>query len=223
MKKLLDGFIRYKREVYPQHRERFLELALQQNPDTLLIGCSDSRVVPGVLLQTGPGELFVCRNAGNVAPAYGEQAGGVSATIEYAVQVLKVKHVVVCGHSDCGAMKAALHPEKLTGLPGVAQWLRHAERAVAVVNETCGSVSEHRKLELLIEENVLSQLDNLMTHPTVAAKVRTGALELHGWVFDIPHCELKVYDPVLRQFLPTVADTEALVTPKEPSGEVVHV
>lgn len=219
MKKLIEGFVRYKSEVYPQHRELFRELALQQSPDTLFIACSDSRVVPGILLQAGPGELFVCRNAGNIAPSYGEHAGGVSATIEYAVQMLRVKHIVVCGHSDCGAMKAAMYPELVSSLPAISQWLRHTDRAMAVVNETCGDADDARKLELLIEENVLSQLDNLMTHPSVAAKVRSGALELHGWVYDIPHCEFKVYDAAQRTFVPLATIVETPIAP----GEAINV
>jgi carbonic anhydrase len=219
VKKLIEGFVRFKSEVYPQHRELFRELASQQNPDTLFIACSDSRVVPGILLQAGPGELFVCRNAGNIAPSYGEHAGGVSATIEYAVQVLKVKHVVVCGHSDCGAMKAALHPEQVAHLPAVSHWLHHVDKALAIVNETFAHVDEHRKLELLIEENVIAQLDNLMTHPSVAAKVRAGALQLHGWIYDIPHGEFKIYDRAQHAFVPLASIVETLIAP----GEAVNV
>lgn len=219
MKKLIEGFVRFKSEVYPQHRELFRELESQQHPDTLFIACSDSRVVPGTLLQTGPGELFVCRNAGNIAPSYGEHSGGVSATIEYAVQVLNVQHIVVCGHSDCGAMKAALHPERVATLPAVRKWLQHVQSAVAVVNASHPGADEREKLERLIEENVLSQIDHLMTHPSVAAKVRTGALQLHGWVYDIPHADFKVYDAAQRKFVPMVALVETLVS----SGEALNV
>lgn len=215
MKKLIEGFVRFKTEIYPKHRELFQELASQQNPDALFIACSDSRVVPAMLLQTGPGELFVCRNAGNIAPSYGEHAGGVSATIEYAVQILGVKHVIICGHSDCGAMRAALHPEIVGHLPAVSQWLRHVDRALAIVNETCPDADEKRKLDLLIEENVISQLHNLKTHPSVAAKVHTGALQLHGWIYDIAHAEFKVYDPAQRAFLPMASLVETVVSSSE--------
>lgn len=205
MEKLLEGFRRYKAEVYPQQHDLFQELAWQQKPDTLFIACSDSRLVPGMMLQAGPGELFVCRNAGNIVPSYGEHAGGVSATIEYAVQVLKVKDVVICGHSDCGAMRAALHPESVAAMPGVSWWLRHVERAAAVVNETHGDADEATKLRLLTEENVLSQLDHLMTHPMVAAKVRIGALRVHGWVLDLPRAELRVHDREAGRFVSVTA------------------
>jgi carbonic anhydrase len=219
VKKLIEGFVRFKSEVYPQHRELFHELAAKQNPDTLFIACSDSRVVPATLLQAGPGELFVCRNAGNIVPTWGEHTGGVSATIEYAVQILKVKDVVVCGHTDCGAMKAALRPDSAAHLPAVSQWLHHVDRAVAIVNETAAGADEARKLELLIEENVVAQLDNLMTHPSVAAKVRSGALTLHGWIYDIPHGEFKMFDRTRHTFVPLASVVETIVAP----GEALNV
>lgn len=185
MKKLIEGALRFQREVYPKHRALYRELAGGQSPRWLLIACSDSRVVPSLLVQAGPGELFICRNAGNIVPAHGEHSGGVAATIEYAVQVLGVKHIIVCGHSDCGAMKAVLHPEKVAQLPAVAHWIGYAERARAVVLETAEGGSEEQVLAALTQENVLAQLDNLRTMPCVAAKVRTGALGLHGWMYDI--------------------------------------
>ncbi len=215
MKKLIEGFARFKSDVYPQHRERFHELASQQNPDTLFIACSDSRVVPGILLQVGPGELFVCRNAGNIVPSWGEHTGGVSATIEYAVEVLGVKDVIVCGHSDCGAMKAALSPQQVGHLPAISHWLHHVDRAVDIVNERSGEADERRKLDMLIEENVIIQLENLMTHPSVAEKVLAGALQLHGWIYDIPHAEFKIYDVEKHTFVPLASLTDAEEPPSE--------
>lgn len=121
MKKLIDGLM------------RFQELATGQSPEVLLIACSDSRVVPSYIFQAVPGELFVLRNAGNIVPSYGEHVMGVSATIEYAVQVLKVKYIIVCGHTDSGAMKAALKADAVSHLPAVSAWLKQTERALAVV------------------------------------------------------------------------------------------
>lgn len=209
MRKLIEGFVRFKNDVYPQHRERFHELASQQNPETLFIACSDSRVVPGILLQAGPGELFVCRNAGNIVPSWGEHTGGVSATIEYAVQVLGVKDVIVCGHSDCGAMRAALSPGQVAHLPAISHWLHHVDRAVAIVNKRNREADEQVRLDHLIEENVIIQLENLMTHPSVAAKVRGGALQLHGWIYDIRDAEFKIYDADRRVFTPMADILEA--------------
>ncbi len=208
MNKLLDSIVRFQNEIYPQQKQLLQALATQQSPETLFIGCSDSRVVPNQLLQTQPGELFICRNAGNIVPPHGDVVGGVSATVEYAVQLLGVKHIIVCGHSDCGAMRAVLHPEKVEKYRAVAKWLRHAERVLAVVREMHPGLDDAATMELLIEENVATQIHNLLTHPSVAAKVKGGALEVHGLVFDIPRGEFKLYDRASEAFVP-VADVLA--------------
>lgn len=193
MKKLIDGVLRFQNEIFPQYRDLYEKLATGQSPRWLLIACSDSRVVPSTVAQAGPGELFICRNAGNIVPAHGEHAGGVSATIEYAVQVLGVKHLIVCGHSDCGAMKAVLHPHTVAALPAVSHWIGYAARARAVVLETTSPEADDL-LETLTEENVIAQLDNLRTFPCVAAKLKTGALEIHGWFYDIARGEFRAWD-----------------------------
>jgi carbonic anhydrase len=194
MKRLIEGALRFQGEVYPAHRDLFRELASTQQPDTLLITCSDSRVVPDLIVQAKPGDVFICRNAGNIVPSYGDVSGGVSATIEYAVLALNVSHIIICGHSDCGAMKALIHPEKLHGMPNVTRWLRNAAPADAIVRESRGHLDEPARLAALIEENVLAQLDNLRTHPYVAARLRSGALALHGWVYDIESGAIRVYN-----------------------------
>jgi carbonic anhydrase len=192
MKRLIDGALHFQGEVYQEHRERFRELATSQQPEALLITCSDSRVMPELIIQARPGDLFICRNAGNIAPPYSDVNGGVTATIEYAVAVLKVAHIIVCGHSDCGAMKALLHPEKLQGLPSVKSWLHHASRAEVVVRENHPELDEKARIDALIEENVLAQLDNLRTHPSVASRLKGGQLSLHGWVYDIESGQIRV-------------------------------
>jgi len=202
MRKLIEGVLRFQNEIFPQHRDLYHELADGQAPRWLLITCSDSRVVPSLLAQAGPGELFICRNAGNIVPAHGEHSGGVSATIEYAVQVLKVRHVIVCGHSDCGAMKAVLHPERVASLPAVAHWIGYADRARAVVLETADGAPEGELIQRLTEENVLAQLDNLRTLPCVAAKIRAGALDIHGWFYDIASGHFSMYDPGQARWRP---------------------
>jgi carbonic anhydrase len=192
MKRLIDGALRFQGEVYQEHRDLFLELAAGQQPEALLITCSDSRVAPDLIVQAKPGDLFICRNAGNIAPPYSDVNGGVTATIEYAVAALNVKHIIVCGHSDCGAMKALLHPEKLQGLPSVKSWLHHASRAEVVVRENHPELDEKARIDALIEENVLAQLDNLRTHPCVASRLKSGTLSLHGWVYDIESGQIRV-------------------------------
>jgi carbonic anhydrase len=202
MKKLIEGVLRFQKEIYPQHRELYQTLADGQSPRWLLITCSDSRVVPSLLVQSNPGELFICRNAGNIVPAHGDHSGGVAATIEYAVQVLKVRHLIVCGHSDCGAMKAVLHPERVAELPAVAHWIGYAERARAVVLETADGASEAELIARLTDENVLAQLDNLRTLPPVAAKLRAGTLEIHGWMYDIRSGRFRAWDAEEERWRP---------------------
>lgn len=207
MKVLLEGLERFRNEVYPRHRELYATLRDAQRPEVLFISCSDSRVVPNFQFQTLPGELFICRNVGNIVPPWGEHTGGVSAAIEYAVRVCNVKHIVVCGHTDCGAMKAALHPESVASMPAVSHWLKNTERVLAVVRELHGQ-DDAQTLGRLIEENALAQLDHLATHPSVAARMRAGALRLHAWVFDIANAEFTAYDPKQGRFVP-LADVAA--------------
>ena len=223
MKQLIDGILQFQNTTFPANRALYQSLAGGQSPQWLFITCSDSRVVPNMLLDAAPGELFVCRNAGNIVPAFGDHAGGVSATIEYAVQVLKVRHIIVCGHSDCGAMKAVLHPEKVAALPAVASWISYADRARAVVIDTLGNADYDSQLVAVTEENVLAQLDNLRTHPSVGAKVRSGALELHGWVFDIRHGTFKTWNGEAGAWEPLGASVSQSETTSRQTEEVTHV
>lgn len=203
MEALLKGYERFHAEVFPQWKELFASLASTQHPETLFLTCSDSRIVPDLVLQTQPGDLFICRNAGNIVPPYGETYGGVSATIEYAISALKVKHVVVCGHSDCGAMKAVLESRHLEGMPNVAGWLRHAEAARQMVNyEGMKELRAEEKLRALIRANVIHQLNHLRTHPVIAAGLQRGRLELHGWVYSIHSGKIEAFDAGLARFLP---------------------
>jgi carbonic anhydrase len=200
MKKLIAGITKFQNEVFPKNRHLYEQLASGQQPETLFIGCADSRVVPSEFMQTKPGELFICRNAGNIVPPWGSALGGTAATVEYAVQVLKVRHIVVCGHSDCGAMRALMNPEKIKGLPAVQQWIRHADRVSAVAKEMHGHLDDKEYLTRLIEENVIAQLDNLVTYPCVAAKMRSDSLSIHGMTFDIATGEIKMLDRSTYEF-----------------------
>ncbi|MCW5983465.1 MAG: carbonic anhydrase [Bryobacteraceae bacterium] len=202
MKRILDGLSRFQKEVFPEERALFSRLASSQSPEALFLTCADSRIVPGLLTQTRPGDLFICRNAGNIAPPHGEPAGGVSATIEYAVLALGVRDIIVCGHSDCGAMKGVMHPEKLASMPSVAAWLRHADRARVVTEENYGDLEPASRLAALTEQNVLAQLDNLRTYPSVASRLLKGALTLHGWVYDIESGVVRSYHADKGNFLP---------------------
>lgn len=198
--KLLRGLKRFQERVYPKHRELFEGLALQQRPEVLFVTCADSRIDPCLLTQTKPGELFICRVIGNIVPRYPEAIGGVSATIEYAVGVLGVKDLVVCGHTDCGVMKGVLTPGALKGLPSVTAWLKHAKRPrLAAKNEQKRDSAEF--LLDLTEKNVLEQLKNLRTHPVVAARLKEGTLKVHGWVYHIGPGTVMAWDEDARSFV----------------------
>lgn len=192
----------------------FSQLGKSQNPFAVFVSCSDSRVAPELLTQSDPGELFVVRNAGNIIPSYGPAAGGVSASIEYAVAVLGISTLVVCGHSDCGAMKAILRNENLDGMPAVAQWIKYADAAKHIVEATLpASADEETRLHALVQENVLCQLRNLETHPIVAAKLATGSLTLYAWVFDIEHGTIETFDAETGQFVPLTETSTVSATP----------
>ncbi|HDZ58367.1 MAG TPA: carbonic anhydrase [Pseudomonas xinjiangensis] len=196
---IVNGLHRFRTEVYPAQQGLFKKLAHEQKPRAMFITCADSRVVPELITQSAPGDLFVTRNVGNIVPSYGQMLGGVSTAIEYAVMALGVHHIIICGHSDCGAMKAVLNPAGLERMPTVKAWLRHADAAKSVVEENCGC-ADHTTLGVLTEENVVAQLDHLRTHPSVAARLAKGELYIHGWVYDIETCQIKAYDAETGEF-----------------------
>jgi len=203
MKKLVDGIQWFQEEVVRPRREFFEKLAQGQAPEALFITCSDSRIDPNLLTRTEPGELFVLRNAGNLVPPYGQGAGGEAATIEYAVRVLKVREIIVCGHSHCGAMQGLLHPESLDALPAVRDWLQFAEETYAAVEGRRESLADDSaRLAAAIEENVLTQIRHLTTHPSVAERVDQGELELVAWVYQIETGQVLAYDEGEQRFVP---------------------
>ncbi len=213
MQKLVQGVKRFQDNVFPARREDFERLATGQTPRTLFITCSDSRIDPALLTQTEPGELFVIRNAGNIVPPYGAGGGGgEGATIEYAIAALGTTDVVVCGHSHCGAMKGLLHPEAVTEMPLVADWLRQVEATHRLVKAldtgeqelgddlSAASRDDEELLSYAVERNVLVQLENLRTHPAVAAALAHRKINLYGWVYHLESGEVDVYDPETARF-----------------------
>jgi carbonic anhydrase len=202
MQKLVQGIHHFQANIFCSQRELFQRLAQEQHPDALFITCSDSRINPNLLTQTDPGELFILRNAGNIVPPYGAANGGEGATIEYAVTVLGIQDIILCGHSDCGAMKSLLEPSKLQALPSISAWLGHAEATRRIMQDKYGHLGNGPLVTATVEENVLVQLENLRTHPAVAAGLSRGTLKLHGWVYKIETGEVFAYDPVSGQFLP---------------------
>ncbi len=188
------GVIRFQNQVYPEKKELFEKLSQGQSPEALFITCSDARIETAMITQTEPGELFICRNAGNIVPPHSTQTGGMTASIEFATAALKVPHIVICGHTECGAMKGAMNPEKLDALPHVKEWLGFTKAAVDIVHATSAGLNATEKMSKLLEENVILQLQHLRTHPSVAVRLAKGDLKLHGWVYDIKRGTVKAYD-----------------------------
>lgn len=201
VQKLVDGVRRFQKEPFRQNQILFESLVNGQSPLALFITCSDSRVDPNRLTQTNPGELFIQRTAGNIVPPYDAMHGGEAATIEYAITELKVLDIIICGHSHCGAMKGLLNPAALERMPAVKSYLQYSDPAREILEENYSDVTDPElRLNLAVQENVLAQLDNLATHPAVAAACDQGKLKLHGWVYKFETGEVFSYHPEQGQF-----------------------
>jgi carbonic anhydrase len=187
--KITSGIEKFQTLVYPQMRRDFKELEAGQSPETLFITCSDSRIDPNLVTQTKPGELFVIRNAGNIVPRPGTGELSVEATIQYAVDVLKVKHIVVCGHSHCGAVTGLLNLESLESMPAIRDWVKKSETVLDRIDRKTGSIAE------AIDANVLLQLEHLMEYPYVAKAVEEGSLTIHGWVYHFESGKVEFLNP----------------------------
>lgn len=212
MQKILQGLHHFQANLFSSQRELFERLAGGQHPDALFITCSDSRINPNLITQTEPGELFILRNAGNIIPPYGAANGGEGATIEFAVAGLGVQDIIVCGHTHCGAMTGLLDDEALREMPAMAAWLAHAEATRRIMREKYGDRTGAARLTTAIEENVLVQLENLRTHPAVAARLALGKLKLHAWVYKIETGQVFAFDLERGQFVP-VTETQLISVP----------
>lgn len=202
MQKLIQGIHQFRTEDFRPLQGLFEQLAKGQKPETLFITCSDSRIDPNLLTRSKPGELFILRNAGNIVPPHGAANGGEGATIEFAVAGLGVKDIIICGHSHCGAMQGLLKPETVASLPTVAAWLSHAETTRRIVRDNYHHLKGERLVTATVEENVLVQLENLRTLPSVASRLVRGDLHLHGWVYKIETGDVFAYDTTIGQFIP---------------------
>jgi carbonic anhydrase len=208
MNDLIGRVFSFEKQVFPNQSALYGQLARDgQNPKALMISCADSRVVPEQIMQAQPGDLFVCRNAGNIVPPFSTQNGGVSSTVEYAVAVLGVRDIIVCGHSDCGAMKALAMKHDLTDIPNVAAWLRHAQSAYKVVTDSYPELEDVQRTRAVSLENVVAQIAHLRTHPSVAAAIARSDIALHGWFVDIHAGLVLGLDGLTGRFLPLREDT----------------
>lgn len=192
MRELIEGVAKFSAEIVPAKQDLFNELATGQSPATLFITCADSRIDPSLITQTNPGDIFVVRNAGNIVPrleANGSSPDGNAGSIEYAINALNVEHVVVCGHSSCGAMVGLQKLDDIAdALPSVRRWLEHSESLL----DTPAAAD----LDSLIEANVLLQLEHLKAYPGVQAKLDAGDINLHGWVYDIGSGDVRAHDGI---------------------------
>lgn len=208
MNELIGRVFSFETQVFPNESALYNQLASHgQSPKALMISCADSRIVPEHIMQAQPGDLFVCRNAGNIVPPHDSQLGGVTATVEYAVMVLGVRDIIVCGHSDCGAMKALATEADLTSMPNVAAWLRHSHAAQRVVRDNYpADLTDADRLRNTALENVVVQLAHLRTHPSVASGLARGEIALHGWYVDIHAGQVLGLDGETGQFVPLRED-----------------
>lgn len=206
MKKLIDGIVEFRKNVQESYREAFGQLATGQSPDTLFIACSDSRVVPNTFASTNPGDLAVLRNVGNLIPPSRKDGMSVSdeaeaAAIEFSVISLNVPDIIVCGHSECAAMRALVGDRKKVAMPNLRSWLRHGDSALEQLKAGVvldPSLEPHNQLSQL---NVLSQIENIKSYPEVRKRLEEGTLAIHGWWFDIKHADVYGYDEQLKKFI----------------------
>lgn len=220
VKKLLVGHGQFKHEYFRSEAELFSSLAGGvHEPKALVISCCDARVVPDVILQADPGDLFVVRNIAAIVPPFGNGLHrAVGAAIEYAIMGLKVQHVIVCGHTMCGGLKAlAAGPMKLAAhMPSLAEWLADAEALHAKVRQVMADSTDDQLVDHLAYESVPMQLENLLTYPAVKWALERGRLELHGWVYELETGGLQAYDPDENAFVALESDGRPTVMLPEP-------
>jgi carbonic anhydrase len=198
---LVQGIHRFQADIFSGKQKLFKHLARGQRPQALFITCADSRINPNLITQTEPGELFIVRNVGNIIPPFGAEDRGEAAAVEYAVEALKVEDIIVCGHTGCGAMQGLLNPEVLSAMPSVAGWLRYAETTRSIIDREYPQLSGDARMTAAAEENVLHQIENLRSHPIVAAGLAAGRLNLHGWMYKIATGQVFAFEPERGQFV----------------------
>jgi carbonic anhydrase len=204
MQRLIEGHKKFLAEVFPARKSHFHLLAEGQSPEVLFITCADSRVLPDLILGSEPGDLFISRSIGNIVPITSQDVDGVTATIEYAAEVLRVKHAIVCGHSDCGALKAALDRKSLENLPKARRWLDHVQAAFAYRQPLNLADGESAELASLIRGNVVAQMKNLQAQVPVRRAMEEGRLSVHGWYYDILTGRIEEYDEEQKKFVALV-------------------
>ncbi len=183
MKKLIKGLHKFQTEVFPIQKDFYEKLTKGQHPEILFISCSDSRINPNLVTSAEPGELFILRNAGNIIPTY-DAGGSEAATIEFAVSLLKVKDIIICGHSHCGAVEASLKLDTLSNQPSLHSWIKNnISPTLALVQENYPDIDRDSLIDVLSQEHVLQQIENLKTHPVITKMIAQQKLTLHAWIY----------------------------------------
>ena len=203
MEKLLEGLIKFRKQDFEDHKELFGKLKEKQNPHTLFIGCSDSRIVPNLITNTVPGELFVIRNIANLVPNYRQSHEHLATTsaIEYAVQTLGVENIIVCGHSNCGGCRAIYYPEEvLEKTPHTKNWLQLAENVKKIVLNELKEDDEATREWMTEQVNILEQMKHLLTYPLIKEKYEKKELTIQGWYYIIETGEVFIYNKETREF-----------------------
>lgn len=210
MKKLIQGIVEFRKNLTEENRVLFAKLALGQKPDALFIACSDSRVVPNLFASTNPGDLFVVRNIGNLVPrsSSNSEDSSVQAALEFSIFSLNISDIIICGHSECGAMQALCEHQDILCHRHLAAWLKNGEEAVKKVKNGFvlnPSLSEHNNLS---QVNVLQQMENVASYPFIQERLKAKSLRIHGWWFDIAQADVYCYEDSLNQFV-LIDDDEA--------------
>lgn len=213
MQNLVRGIHHFRNGIFEERKDFFSRLCEGQSPGTLFICCSDSRVVPSLITQSGPGELFELRNAGNMVPPYGACEGGEAASVEFAVAGLGVKDIIVCGHTRCGAIGGLLDPTKVERLPLVRSWLKYAETTRRIMEENYPDLTPEQRQNVAVQEHALIQIENLQTHPAVAVKLQRDEIKLHAWVYKLETGEVFCYSPEEGRFVPLVPAEQPVEMP----------
>jgi carbonic anhydrase len=201
LKKLIAGVIEFRKKLTPDYRKLFSTLTLGQKPDALFIACSDSRVVPNLFASTNPGDLFVVRNVGNLVPPCNSPALSIAAALEFAVLVLKVSDIIICGHSECGAIRALVANSQQTTYAHLSTWLEYGTKALEKIQHGETLDSNLSLSDQISQVNVLQQMEHLKTYPFVQERIENNTLRIHGWWFDIANVEVLYYCPNTQKFL----------------------
>jgi carbonic anhydrase len=200
MQTLVEGVHYFQNIGFKQQQELFERLAKGQNPEACFITCSDSRIDPTLITHSKPGQLFIIRNAGNIIPCHDSTDISGLAAIEFAAIGLGIKDFIICGHTQCGAMKSLLNRESLTEMPAMAQWLNHAEATTAIIKERYSDLNGDALVTATAEENVLVQLEHLRSLPVLKDMISEGTINLHGWMYNVETGKIFAYDSEKKQF-----------------------